>query len=476
MKYDKQCKFCEEIYDKLISSRITLKSKTKSDGTKWISEIQRLLSNKRKIEIGHEKISYLESPLHICATTNSKQDILGNVSEERIIKDKQSFKYVFPEINTEHRDLIKYTSSTELVKNVREQTKIKTDIARNKLELNETTKISKRKRTSPSRIAIEVENKYIQKIESDSKAGKTINIHKRRLQGGRDINELASTKPKLVESYSGDRDVMAKYTNLTTNEGKKNDVGKGEKNHSKGVKDSGGDIAKKDKLKSKSLKKSQLVSNTKEPEHKTNGKSLASEFIKRRKNTKENSKPYPNDFDKKGKLKSQISKESQLKGNTKQAQRKTRSKSLALEGLNLHRVKVRKASIDDLQLNTVKVKHSTFPPEKQIKLTQLSDINISPTIIRKHQTHKSSKSLSDSDSELDNIDVQRDRVNEVSEIIIGQKILKRRAPFINKTNKKAFDPMLFESSLKKNEINLLPKEKNGKNSSVTEHISVSKFI
>ncbi|XP_038207765.1 titin homolog, partial [Zerene cesonia] len=123
-----------------------------------------------------------------------------------------------------------------------------------------------------------------------------------------------------------------------------------------------------------------------------------------------------------------------------------------IKELNINKIKLRKGSSDDLILQLVKIKQAEEKKMK-IKPVRLSDLNVSSCTIKAHLRHKLRRGVDcticeDSELELDmdNVLYNQNREKEPNSIIIGDRILKNRIPYIEKPPKgMLFEPLFFKS-------------------------------
>ncbi|XP_013177459.1 PREDICTED: uncharacterized protein LOC106124960 isoform X2 [Papilio xuthus] len=384
---------------------------------------------------------------------------------------KETFKYVFPKTDTEFQDIKEYASSSELLKEIQE--KVMLLKKRQKQEPSTGERKQKKKKALSVRVTLEDDkDKEVLDVSSPTISEKS------KVKRGKLIKE--SKKDKEYESSDASSRTstpqhISKRPKIPPESPSPKAINKPEKTKRKPDKEiTSGRLE--ENVKERVKKDRQPVKREPETEMKyaeikpekikpveESGDGLimavkkASKELLKKKEEKPAPQPKPQKENKitvsesytkamkdaKDKLTSP--KEPKV---PKESEKEKRSKSAYTENINVNQVKIRKGSVDDHDIGLLKFRDS-MQQEKAKKLTQ-SELYILPPPVQRQpppkieRTPSGSREDSDLDTDIEEL-LRKSKLNQVNEIIIGQKILKQKLRD-KRDKRKEIRPLLFEST------------------------------
>ncbi|KPI94757.1 hypothetical protein RR46_11761 [Papilio xuthus] len=384
---------------------------------------------------------------------------------------KETFKYVFPKTDTEFQDIKEYASSSELLKEIQE--KVMLLKKRQKQEPSTGERKQKKKKALSVRVTLDDDkDKEVLDVSSPTilekskvKRGKVIKESKKDKEyESSDASSRTSTpqhiskRPKIPPESPSPK-AINKPEKTKRKPDKEITSGRLEENVKERVKKDRQPVKREPETEMKyaEIKPEKI----KQVEESGDGlimavKKASKELLKKKeekpapqpKPQKENKITVSESYTKAMKdAKDKLTSPKEPKV-PKESEKEKRSKSAYTENINVNQVKIRKGSVDDHDIGLLKFRDS-MQQEKAKKLTQ-SELYILPPPVQRQpppkieRTPSGSREDSDLDTDIEEL-LRKSKLNQVNEIIIGQKILKQKLRD-KRDKRKEIRPLLFEST------------------------------
>ncbi|XP_072937401.1 uncharacterized protein [Epargyreus clarus] len=370
---------------------------------------------------------------------------------------KRNFSYVFPKGNEHITPLRKVKTSAELIEDTKDKLRLRAqlindEINRQLAKRSEVTSSKKQKQSSIKSEKKDVED--LQKpspkkakpedkeIKSNKKPQKVIESTKEKADQKkddkiRDMDKKESTKEKAAQKKEEKiRDMDKKQKEKKEDSQKEKERKEKEKQFQQRLKEEQ-NKPKGEKIKNKDEKPQKVDNNATENLKKMieEQAKLKAEAIKIKKQHEEENTKLRMEAERKAKEEEEL----KLKHNTKEEP--------TTKDLHIKSIKSQKPSNDDLILQLVKLKQ-----RDRLRPKRLSEINITPLIVNKHKVHKGKTLLNcvlcvDSELELDveNILNNKNKPDEVTDLIVGNKIVKSRHHLSDKPAAEELLPVLYKT-------------------------------